>query len=385
MIVEWFKDQLGWKSGARQTSTQAQSVNDRPSAESLLHLLPATTWVLDEVRRDANQVSLRGWLLLNGLSANDITFTINGVACTDEQFNLHRPDIEALFWFKPDSGASGFTASITNAELANSDELTVQLADSTTLKPINPHHAFYWRTPKADTLPLPPPDRRRRVHGSTDEDSFRITGYSSFRKLETALTEVTGKTYANFNALLDWGCGCGRVLRYFSTEAASRATSVTGVDIDSDNIRWCQSNYPFAQFTPVPLVPPTDLANESYDLVIGLSVFTHLREKAQHWWLSELKRITKPGAVLLLTTLGSTGILRGGLRVELFDQWDSVGFCEAGQNHDLQGVLKDENYYINTFHSIEYIKKVWGAHFEVLEVLEGCIGNHQDLVVLARR
>ena len=41
-----------------------------------------------------------------------------------------------------------------------------------------------------------------------------------------------------------------------------------------------------------------------FDLLVRLSVFTHLNEPEQFEWLDELKRIASKGAVLLMTIHG---------------------------------------------------------------------------------
>lgn len=84
----------------------------------------------------------------------------------------------------------------------------------------------------------------------------------------------------------------------------------TGTDIDPDNIQWCKENVPQAEFAAIGLHPPTRFASESFDLVYGISVFTHLSETDQDRWLAELQRITKPGAAVLMSSQGEIAFLR---------------------------------------------------------------------------
>ena len=69
-------------------------------------------------------------------------------------------------------------------------------------------------------------------------------------------------------------------------------------------IAWCQANISYAQFTVGPHDPPLPYPDHHFDLVINHSVFTHLDERYQDLWLTELQRITSPGAILLLTGEG---------------------------------------------------------------------------------
>ena len=61
------------------------------------------------------------------------------------------------------------------------------------------------------------------------------------------------------------------------------------------------------------------------------------------------------------------------------------GFLTTGLNADLAGAVNDDAYYVDCFHSHDYVRREWGRHFEVLEIRDGFIANHQDLVVMRKR
>jgi SAM-dependent methyltransferase len=103
------------------------------------------------------------------------------------------------------------------------------------------------------------------------------------------------------HALLDWGCGCGRVLRHWSSLGSPL---VAGCDIDPRMIRWCADNLPFADVTVTQLAPPLPYPDASFDLVYAFSVFTHLSEELQHAWMREVDRVLAPRGFFLLSTLG---------------------------------------------------------------------------------
>lgn len=75
-----------------------------------------------------------------------------------------------------------------------------------------------------------------------------------------------------------------------------------GTDIDGESIDWCQSKLGhMATFTVNGFWPPLPFADGFFDVIYSISVFTHLPEDMQTAWLAELRRVAKPGGLLLLT------------------------------------------------------------------------------------
>lgn len=101
--------------------------------------------------------------------------------------------------------------------------------------------------------------------------------------------------------MLDFGCGCGRVIRHWHDLQGPR---VHGCDHDTRPIEWCRRNLPFAGFEVNGLTPPSPYDDCSFDLVYGLSVFTHLTGDLQFAWSDELRRIIRPGGHLIFSTAG---------------------------------------------------------------------------------
>jgi hypothetical protein len=118
---------------------------------------------------------------------------------------------------------------------------------------------------------------------------------------------------------------------------------------------------------------------------MGMSVMTHLTEADQYRWLAELHRVTRPGALLALTTHGGPAVARAGLPANLLRRWLDTGFLDAGTNPDLATSIDDPSFYRNSFHSADYIRRHWTRRFDVIEHIQGFVGNHHDLVVLRRR
>jgi SAM-dependent methyltransferase len=355
-----------------------------PYPEGLRDGMGPQPWCIDEISIDAGVLRFRGWALPPGGDPARVQVRVDGTPVETFQYGLARPDIARIYWYMPHAAMSGFTCS---TRLARTDTPVLEphvlsFHDAQTGAPVFDSHTCYYYDPHADDLALPPPANRRRVHGDEFEQAFRIEGYTTFFKMRKVLRERFGRDFTDFKAILDWGCGCGRMTRYFHWLPAG---IVTGIDIDADNVEWCRRNYAFGTFETVPMHPPTALPAERFDLVIGISVMTHLLEPEMHEWLGELRRITAPGALLLLTTHGDATAARSALPEPLWRTWKARGFVDAGANPDLESSMQVQDYYRNTFMTTRYVREKWGRYFEVVDFVPAYIGNHQDLVILRKR
>ena len=224
-----------------------------------------------------------------------------------------------------------------------------------------------------DGLPIPPSRLIYRVAGTTDVDWFLESGRVGAETIADSLAR-NGVPLAALPALLDFGCGCGRVTRYWHT---LERTLVCGTDYKGDAVKWCRRNLPFARFEQNALVPPLPYPERQFDFAYALSVFTHLPQPLQVAWMAELGRVLKPRGYLLATTHGEAylGRLTGEERArfargELVVRWQDA----AGTN------------LCTAFHPRRYVEGELARGFDVLEfVPEGAKGNpHQDLVLLRK-
>ena len=197
--------------------------------------------------------------------------------------------------------------------------------------------------------------------------------------------------------LLDWGCGCGRVVRHLLDEGFD---SICGCDLDGQAVDWCQENLAGADFSESRPEPPLPVEDASLDVVVGCSVVTHLDASLQARWLAELRRVTVPGGLVLLSTQGEFAYLRGVLRrARVFHRWPRVlrlaarrlssklareGLVDRGATTALEGIAP-HGYYRSVTQSSEYTRREWSSHFEILDHIERGLDGNQDLVVMRRR
>jgi ubiquinone/menaquinone biosynthesis C-methylase UbiE len=111
------------------------------------------------------------------------------------------------------------------------------------------------------------------------------------------------------------------------------------------------------------LAPPLPFPDQTFDLVFGISVFTHLRESWQFAWLRELARTLKPGGLAIMTIMSEGQAALQGASREMVDQIAQSGFLITDDNDQLRLSTGSENYYVNVYHSAKYIFREWAKFF----------------------
>lgn len=157
--------------------------------------------------------------------------------------------------------------------------------------------------------PLVPP-RRLQFVGNSD---FRETG-EEFRGHFHRFAGLSSQ-----DRVLDIGCGIGRMARVLVDELAPPGGSYDGFDVVEEAIAWCREHYrgtpaPF-RFAHVDLSHPGynrrgagssetfrfPYGDDSFDLAIAVSLFTHLLDGATEHYISEAARVLAPGGRLFMT------------------------------------------------------------------------------------
>lgn len=182
-----------------------------------------------------------------------------------------------------------------------------------------------------DGLPVPPARLRVLVYGSPSRADFLLSGRASQEIIERLFDEA-GLSLSHCGALLDFGCGCGRILRHWSLRDD---ITVFGCDYNAELVDWCALNLPRVTVRQNGIAPPTIYEDCQFGAIYAISVFTHLTYELQLAWMQELVRMLRPGGRLLFTTHGTA--MLGGLLPDERRRFDSgelvVRFeSEAGSN-----------------------------------------------------
>jgi len=257
--------------------------------------------------------------------------------------------------------------------------------------------------------PFPPPELMHNVSGLRSERDFASHGAYIFQ----ALSRASQRPLAEYDSLLDFGCGCGRLARMFK----GHPRGILGCDIDQRHVQWMQANLDFVKASLSRVRPPLPYADAQFDGIIGISVFTHLNEASQDEFLEELRRVSKPDAVLFLTVHGQRALERSLSEQKIRDMIavPEQPFCRAQRDfaagrhafilqhgHLTQTgtrpihrwrrlllgrrVLVPESFeYGITFLPEDYLRRHWSRWFEIADYRHGAITDFQDIVVLRPR
>jgi SAM-dependent methyltransferase len=227
-------------------------------------------------------------------------------------------------------------------------------------------------------MPVPSDRLMSRVAVGPDVGSFFRSGRESVRELRRTLA-IADRTLESFASVLDFGCGCGRMLLWL--EGIGLAGGLHGTDIDAEAIDWCREHIPFAEMAVNDQDPPLPYPDGTFDLVFNHSVFTHIDERRQDAWLAELQRVTRPGGLVVLSTHGEAAIPAGDDQLRNTLEREGIAFLD----HTVPRTYSLPDWYQTTFHAPWYVFEHWGRWFQVRAYVPGGSLRYQDHVLLQRR
>jgi SAM-dependent methyltransferase len=225
------------------------------------------------------------------------------------------------------------------------------------------------RNGAAAGLPLPPARLRAQIGPAhADAEFFLRTGRAQ-AELVRELVREGGSSVDDSKAILDFGCGCGRILRHWGELPRTR---VFGCDIDPRMVQWCDANLPFADVSVNHLEPPLPYADSAFDLVYAFSVFTHLSVQLQHAWMQECLRVLRPNGWLLMSTLGEHYLSLKRL-TEPEEQAFRRGEVVVLYQHSAGSSL------CSAYHPPDYVRESLGADFELVTFRPAADEGRHDL------
>lgn len=149
-------------------------------------------------------------------------------------------------------------------------------------------------------LPVPGPNDRMGYSPHNTDEYLETGKYDHDLVLGIVDEHHRAEASGDFR-LLDFGCSSGRVLRHFDAERQARGWRLHGVDIQAKPIQWLREHFPREfEVSTVSAMPHLPYEDASMDVIYGISVFTHIKYLWDQWLL-ELRRVLKPGGLLVQT------------------------------------------------------------------------------------
>jgi len=218
---------------------------------------------------------------------------------------------------------------------------------------------------------------KKGLENAVDADQYFAGTYKTMHRFLRELEE-TDFDFANISAILDFGCGSARFARIFRCIPRIR---IIGTDKNTRCIEWCRKNIPGVQFYTNQEHPPLSFVEDNtMDLIIAYSVFTHIPIEIQKKWLQELSRILRPGGVFLCTVLGDFHVFKM-LNAQEQKHLKEEGHYSMKPSSDRISLSSNITGQQDVFQTRAEMLRVFGESFEILRYRKA---EPQDILVLRK-
>lgn len=146
--------------------------------------------------------------------------------------------------------------------------------------------------------------------GASGDDALKL-GFAAYTVFKQLFEKHKGGL-SDCAAVLDFGCGWGRILRFFLRDI--EPDRLHGLEAEEYFLDACRRTYRWGNFQLGGFEPPAPYTENQFDLVYAYSVFSHFAEDLHRRWLLDLHRVLKPGGLLIVTT-------RERAFIERVDDW----------------------------------------------------------------
>jgi len=232
-------------------------------------------------------------------------------------------------------------------------------------------------------LPLMPDERiQKNFTGRSGKDALS-EAFSAY-KLFKQITEKHAKKISDQDAVLDFGCGWGRIIRFFLKDL--EPTQLYGADCYGEMINLCRQQNLKCNFDIIDPMPPSQFNDNQFDVIYLYSVFSHLSEPSHLAWLNDFHRILKPGGIFIATTrpvefIEFCKILSQNKNVNEWERGSAIAFSDYQQAYLDYGEGKfvhcptggggvlDKSFFGESCISELYVRNNWNKFFSELEYI----------------
>jgi SAM-dependent methyltransferase len=243
------------------------------------------------------------------------------------------------------------------------------------------------------------PPTTEDVKGASGMARVAARDWEKYKARSTRIADLVTSKISEFEVgtdassnILDWGSALGGASIVLSERFDA---TVYAADLDKHSMRWLSNNCPEIRTQALDPEGALPFVDGLFDLVFGISVFTHIPERLTKFYIDELARTIKPGGIMLQSFHGYhnvENVAKGPKEKGLYPS-DVSSLKDAGvyfksysaEELSLMDFTSKTEYGIAT-HSKEYLLDAFGSHFDVLSIDEGQRPLvTQDLYVFRKR
>lgn len=239
------------------------------------------------------------------------------------------------------------------------------------------------RFEELDTDPIPETEDREGYYGDRHYE-YWISGAQLASRIESAARKYN----SGDGVYVELGASTGRVVRHLACRAIFN--KIWAFDINWRHVVWMQrhlsKNIIPVQNSSLPTLP---IECASVDVFSAWSVFSHI-ETFEMQWLSEIRRILKPGGIALLSVVTENQIRKMDESWPMFQPLTSHSRWSENFVDELEDqgkiVLRwanDRSYSSNVIYSAAHIHNLWSRLFDIVEYVNQ-YPDYQDMVILRK-
>lgn len=233
-----------------------------------------------------------------------------------------------------------------------------------------------------DGIPIPPAWLIQAFTGGPDTIDHIDGGKRSAHYYVGLFNRLCGD-FDDIERVLDFGCGCGRVL---SRMPIGNGVKYFGVDLHPGGLEWLRGTMPAGTFSAGVEMPPLDFEDQKFDLVYSVSVLTHLNRQQERAWLDEWHRLLKVGGHVIATFRAEDWVEKNTVERQkraIRAAWrESDGFCYQKHRY-WDGIFPE--FYAGTYQTIDYVRSQWGRRFEIVTIVPAAESpNEQNTAVMRK-
>lgn len=244
---------------------------------------------------------------------------------------------------------------------------------------------------KNDDAPIPATEDREGYYGERHIDWW-YSGLMTWLRIRQLYATYCRPLRAG-DVYFELGCATGRVLRHALFQNPD--LKITGCDLNARHVDWMQQFLPLkAMVFQNTFLPQLPLPDNSVDIGVASSVFTHI-DDLESAWLMELRRVMKQGSLFFVTIMSERYWIKCGnhsswswvldnlLKLDCEIPLTRESFAEQMPQDRIVLAYKNQVYNSTLFHHSDYIKRVWSRYLTVVDIIENCF-DIQDMVILRK-